>query len=64
MVQVIVLKGLTMLDLSYMVLDMTDSECASLVNTLVEHFSNTALGKFGVNVQYGKSYGDMRSWKR
>jgi len=46
------------------VLDMTDSECASLVNTLVEHFSNTALGKFGVNVQYGKSYGDMRSWKR
>ncbi len=46
------------------VLDMTDSECASLVNTLVEHFSNTALGKFGVNVKYGKSYGDMREWKQ
>ena len=45
------------------VLDLTDSECA-LINPLVEHFSNTALGKFGVNVKYGKSYGDMRSWKQ
>jgi hypothetical protein len=46
------------------VLDMTGSECSSLVNVLVEHFSNTALGKFGVNVKYGKSYGDMREWKQ
>tara|TARA_R110000824_G_scaffold89143_2_gene218803 strand:- start:1733 stop:2923 length:1191 start_codon:yes stop_codon:yes gene_type:complete len=45
------------------VLDMTNSECSSLINVLVEHFSNTALGKFGVNVKYGKSYGDMREWK-
>ena len=45
------------------VLDLTDGECA-LINVLVEHFSNTALGKFGVNVQYGKSYGDMREWKQ
>tara|TARA_R110002074_G_scaffold273140_2_gene444725 strand:- start:1625 stop:2815 length:1191 start_codon:yes stop_codon:yes gene_type:complete len=46
------------------VLDMENSECSSLVNVLVEHFSNTALGKFGVNVKYGKSYGDMREWKQ
>ena len=45
------------------VLDLTDGECA-LINVLVEHFSNSALGKFGVNVKYGKSYGDMREWKR
>jgi len=45
------------------VLDLTDGECA-LINVLVEHFSNTALGKFGVNVKYGKSYGDMREWKQ
>jgi hypothetical protein len=45
------------------VLDITDAEC-ELINDLVEHFSNTALGKFGVNVQYGKSYGDMREWKQ
>jgi DNA polymerase I-like protein with 3'-5' exonuclease and polymerase domains len=45
------------------VLDVTDAECA-LINDLVEHFSNTPLGKFGVNVKYGKSYGDMREWKR
>ena len=46
------------------VLDMTNSECCSVINSLVEHFSNTALGKFGVNVKYGKSYGDMREWKQ
>ena len=45
------------------VLDVTDAECA-LINDLVEHFSNTVLGKFGVNVKYGKNYGDMREWKR
>jgi len=45
------------------VLDVTDAECA-LINILVEHFSNTALGKFGVNVKYGKSYGEMREWKQ
>ncbi len=46
------------------VLDVTNVEMPSMINSLVEHFSNTALGKFGVNVQYGKSYGDMRSWKQ
>ena len=45
------------------VLDITNSECG-LINDLVEHFSNTPLGKFGVNVKYGKSYGDMREWKQ
>jgi len=45
------------------VLDIEDGDCA-LINVLVEYFSNTPLGKFGVNVKYGKSYGDMREWKR
>jgi DNA polymerase I-like protein with 3'-5' exonuclease and polymerase domains len=45
------------------VLDVTDEECL-LINSLVEHFSNTPLGKFGVNVKYGKNYGDMREWKQ
>jgi hypothetical protein len=45
------------------VLDITDGEC-EIINDLVEHFSNTPLGKFGVNVKYGKSYGDMREWKQ
>tara|TARA_R110000744_G_scaffold5421_1_gene19148 strand:+ start:4106 stop:5293 length:1188 start_codon:yes stop_codon:yes gene_type:complete len=45
------------------VLDIEDGDCA-LINVLVEHFSNTSLGTFGVNVKYGKSYGDMREWKQ
>jgi len=45
------------------VLDVTDGECL-LINSIIEHFSNTPLGKFGVNVKYGKSYGDMREWKQ
>jgi DNA polymerase I-like protein with 3'-5' exonuclease and polymerase domains len=45
------------------VLDVADDECG-LINALVEHFSNTSLGKFGVNVKYGKNYGDMREWKQ
>ena len=45
------------------VLDIEDGDCA-LINVLVEHFSNTPLGTFGVNVKYGKSYGDMREWKQ
>ena len=44
------------------VLDVTDSEC-KLINDFVEQFSNTALGKFKVNVKYGKSYGEMRECK-
>jgi hypothetical protein len=46
------------------VLDVTNVEMPSMINSLIEHFSNTALGKFGVNVKYGKNYGDMRSWKQ
>ena len=45
------------------VLDVTDAGCA-LINEMVEYFSNTPLGKFGVNVKYGKNYGDMREWKQ
>ena len=45
------------------VLDVAEGECA-LINVLVEHFSNTPLGNFGVNVKYGKTYGDMREWKQ
>jgi len=45
------------------VLDIEDGDC-SLINILVDHFSNTPLGNFGVNVKYGKSYGDMREWKQ
>tara|TARA_R110000824_G_scaffold50094_2_gene140210 strand:+ start:1962 stop:3149 length:1188 start_codon:yes stop_codon:yes gene_type:complete len=45
------------------VLDIPNGECL-LINSLVEHFSNTALGTFRVNVKYGKSYGDMREWKQ
>ena len=43
------------------VLDLTDSEC-KLINVLVEHFTNTPLGIFRVNVKYGKNYGEMREW--
>jgi hypothetical protein len=43
------------------VLDLTDVEC-KLINVLVEYFTNTPLGNFKVNVNYGKNYGEMREW--
>jgi len=45
-----------------LVLDMTEDECYN-IRDIINMFSDTALGKYKVNVRVGKNFGDMKEIK-